>query len=460
VDKAMRIWPTKRWWKRIGLGFVFLLALALILNAVMSWRVEHQIQSRIAAIRASGEPASISDLAPKPVPESENAAAVMAKLGPRLDQFSKDYAKFDDTPAGKGYNARTDIGEPPTASQLQAIRAILDNYPDIDAGLAEVVSRDKYASLTDFSMNTEQFIDFNLKEPMGRNRTGSRFLRWRMEELTGAGQRDKAVAYGIEALKLARQYDNEPLMVNMLVAIAMRGIAVEPLYDALNSGPVSPEVHAALDKELAIHESSARVLGAMKTERGFVLDSTQVLPPVAEPAWLYSFIGWPIKRFYLGAVDYYDVVLAEVSRASKDGTAGRHFAEPDATGYGPLATLITPAVQAAFTADVRCTTQLRALRIFNALRQFAEKNGREATKLEELGLPAEALIDPFDGKPLKLKHTEDGWIVYTVMTNATDDGGDFLGMKDFGVAPPKWRLTEKPDSDAGAAQAAPAADQK
>jgi len=272
-----------------------------------------------------------------------------------------------------------------------------------------------------------------------------------MEELTGAGQRDKAVACGIEGLKLARQYDNEPLMVNMLVAIAMRGIAVEPLYDALNSGSVSPEMHAALDQELARHETSTRLLNAMKTERGFSIDSIKAYPSeFGPPAWLVSFIGWPVKSFHVGAIEYFDVVLAAMSMASKDGPAGRHFAEPDSTAYGPLATLLTPAVQAAFNADVRCTAQLRALRIFNALRQFVEKNGHEATKLEELGLPAEAVIDPFDGKPLKLKRVTEGWVVYTVMTDGVDDGGDFMDLKDFGVAPPKRRITQKPEGDAQA----------
>ena len=37
---------------------------------------------------------------------------------------------------------------------------------------------------------------------------------------------------------------------------------------------------------------------------------------------------------------------------------------------------------------------MRALRIFNALRQFAAENGREAAGLEELGLPEQATMDP------------------------------------------------------------------
>src|SRR4051812_23291748 len=57
-DKSMRIWPT-RWWKRIGLGFVILVALALLANGVMAWRTSARLNGKIAAIRATGEPASI-----------------------------------------------------------------------------------------------------------------------------------------------------------------------------------------------------------------------------------------------------------------------------------------------------------------------------------------------------------------------------------------------------------------
>ena len=88
---------------------------------------------------------------------------------------------------------------------------------------------------------------------------------------------------------------------------------------------------------------------------------------------------------------------------------------------------------------------LRALRIFNALRGFADKNGRDAAGLDELSLPKEATIDPFSGEALKLKHTREGWIVYTVFRNGVDDGGRFIELNDYGVAPPRLRLTEEPE---------------
>jgi hypothetical protein len=76
------------------------------------------------------------------------------------------------------------------------------------------------------------------------------------------------------------------------------------------------------------------------------------------------------------------------------------------------------------------------------LRQFAENHDRDAKGLAELGLPQAATIDPYSGQPLKLKRTDEGWLVYSVMDNGVDDRGDFIGRMDYGVGPPKLRLTE------------------
>ena len=99
-------------------------------------------------------------------------------------------------------------------------------------------------------------------------------------------------------------------------------------------------------------------------------------------------------------------------------------------------------MRAVFQANARSLALSRALRVGIALRQFAEENGREANGWEELDLPEKATIDPYSGGPLKLKPTDDGWVIYSVMQNGVDDGGDFRGHKDYGIAPPKLRLTE------------------
>ena len=118
----------------------------------------------------------------------------MAALGPRLDAFSKEYGRFlDKSPLGKGYGGRRDRGLPATAEQMAAIRGILNTFPDIDAGLAAAAASNNYASVADYSLDHNRFLDQQLKVQISRFRTAARFLDWRIEELVAAGQQGKAV---------------------------------------------------------------------------------------------------------------------------------------------------------------------------------------------------------------------------------------------------------------------------
>lgn len=439
----MKIWPTKRVWMRIGVGLAILFGLVLTANGFMVWRTERQIQARFAAIRAAGDPAVISDLAPAPIPEDENAAVILQRLGPRLDAFSKDYAKFSGSPPGKAFDKRVDRGEAPTAEQIAAIRAILDQYSDVTAGLAEAVAIEKYASLADYSVDHQKFLDTWLKNEVGRIRTATRFLHWQSEVLLAEGKRDEAAQQGIKVLQLARLYDAEPLLVNYLVAIAIRGIAVNMLYDTLVAGPVTPATHAAIEKDLALHDTPQRVLHAIKTDRAFsgsvILEAGMGSIMGTDRPFYFNMVSWPIKRIFAGSGGYMDEQIAIIAKSwpNPNKNIGRSGAD-----LGIMADLLQPALQAAYDAELRIVATMRALRVFNALSEYREANGKEATGLADLKLPAAATIDPHSNQPLLLKSTPEGWIVYSVMGNGKDDGGDFKGLKDFGVAPRTHRATE------------------
>jgi hypothetical protein len=452
----MQLLGSARRLKRLAMIIGIVVALVLIANGFMAWRTERQLQGRMAAIRAAGDPASISDLAPAPVPANENAAVVLDRIASRLDEFSKEYAAWTDAALGKDYDQRSDRGEPATKEQIASIRAIVDKYQDIAAALAAAAKCDQYASTADYTADYQKFLDDGLKNQVGRIRTAARFLNWSAEASIAAGQHERAVEQGIELMRLARHYDAEPLLVNYLVSIAVRGHGCQILYDGLAAGPVSPELHAAVEKELALHDNSARIVHALKTDRAYsasVASQTVTGPEMKEVnAPFGGLVYWPMKRQFVGAMDYLDTQLALVAQSwpHVNSQVGRQGA-PDETGLGIMADLLLPALQASYEAESRIVGVMRSLRIFNALAEFAEKNGREASGLDELKLPPAMTIDPYSRKPLKLKHTDAGWIVYSVMRNGVDDGGDFVELKDYGVAPARYRMTEKP--------AQPAADQ-
>ena len=100
----MRIWPTKRFWKRLAIGAAIVVALALIANGFMAWWVEHQLQAKIAAIRAAGDPASIADLRRSRSPPTRTPPRSCSNLAPAR-RVSKEHSQiFDRTPLGKAYD--------------------------------------------------------------------------------------------------------------------------------------------------------------------------------------------------------------------------------------------------------------------------------------------------------------------------------------------------------------------
>lgn len=438
----MQFFPTKRFWKRLAIGICLVIGLLLIVNGTFAWRAERGLQQEVASIRAEGEPSSIAELAPPPIPADKNAAAILRKIEPRISAFGNEHGSFFNTPIGKAYDEAGERGERATAEQIAAIRAILNKYPDVAEGVAAAVASDQYASMLDYSLNQKKFIEAII-EHQSETRQAARFLAWKIEVDRADGNVDAAMQHGLQMLRLARLYDNEPCMICFLIGVAIRGIAIESLYDTLASGKVSEATHAALDKELARHDDPRRLRRAIITERAMGAGWFDALSE-EHSLFLANALGWPMKNYQVGCLVMMDAQLKLADRPwhelNKQFESGVSPETP--TGYGAAADMLMPAIRASFQANARGIALLRSLRIYNALRQFAEQNGREASGLDDLKLPKEATIDPYSGEPLKLKHTDDGWMVYTVMENGVDDGGNFTKLKDFGVAPRKWRGVE------------------
>jgi hypothetical protein len=432
---------------RLVVALAVIILLAFVMNGYFAARAEWRLRSQLAAIRAAGDPASIADLSPRAVPDDENAAAIMKQIEPRLLNFSKAYGAFFNTQLGKKYDQARDRGEPAAKEQIDAIRDVLADFDDVETAIEDASNCDEYASQLDFTLDQPALIAALI--PTVQNaRTASRLLAWRNEVLVADGKYDGAIQNGIEALRFARLHDEEPTLVSYLVSIAMRGIAVDQLYDNLASGRVSPRAHAALDRELALHDDPNRMVRALKTERALGADwiNSQMKGGYAP---VLHYLGWKLKSFESEVIDSMNdsVRVADQPWYKVRPMLNQMHSQAQPSNSRILANLMEPAVQAAFEANARWLAQLRALRIDNALCEFAETNGHDASGLEGLKLSQAATLDPYSGQPLKLKRIPAGWIVYSVMENGIDDGGDFTALKDFGVGPANARSTQKPGAN-------------
>ncbi len=446
----------KRIMKRLAIGLALLFAMLLVANAVYSWHIGRKLEQRLAQLRTAGEPTTFAELAPKPIPPEQDAAVHLQRLAPKLKAFAKEHVDFlDRSPLGKSFSKREDRGEPPTSEQIAAIREILSHYPNLPQALDEASRCEGYASQIDYTVDEidskeaeiarmEAKIAADLCSPspvleevmssaISDRRTPVRFLRWKITVLLAEGKQEEALRAGLVTLRLARHYDCEPALVNGLVACAVRGATAGSLNLVLRAGPISAEVRQQLDQELALHEDPARIQHVMKTER--VINLSVEKSMFAQAWW----VPWMEKGLLVDTIDYYERLLPvitqpwykshkQIGRLNTDVSHSTHVS-------GVLLGLLTPLIEVANDSFHRNMAQLRCLRILNALAAYAQENGQEAEGLDDLDLPDAAKLDPFSGEPLKLKWTDEGWVVYSVFKNGTDDGGNFKDQADWGLGP-------------------------
>jgi hypothetical protein len=420
--------------KRILIWIGALLALAIVGNTMMAWRVQSQQNARLAAIRAAGLPASIRELKPAPVPDSLNAAAVIERATPAINAFGASHVHFlDRTPLGKAYGDIND-DQLPTVEQAAAMRAILDQHAALDAALTQAVACNVWASRANFTLDHQQFINAAISE-IQATRGAARYAAWQIAVLAREGKTDDAVRRGVDLLKLARLHESEPMTVSYLVSIAVRGVAVRALNQALWSGTVSAEVRAALDAELARADDPQSFANMLTTERAVALEAMDAMTGQV-PHFVVAWLGWPARQQFMGAYDLLDVVIHEAKQPWQQFRQAVVAGNLNSTPRGTLGELLWPGLIAGVEARTRDLAQMRALRILNAIQTFEEAQGREASGFADLGLPADATVDPYSGQPLLLRHTDDGWIVYSVGQNKRDDGGTLNEQRlDVGIGP-------------------------
>jgi len=128
-----------------------------------------------------------------------------------------------------------------------------------------------------------------------------------------------------------------------------------------------------------------------------------------------------------------ELVIADLPRYKADSEIKQ--IRQQAGTSGTLTKLVFPALHATRDAVDRTRANIRCLRVLNAWLAYSEAHGAAPKTLVELGLDGEALVDPYNGKPLVDRETPEGLIVYSVGADGNDDGGTSEGMKDVVAGP-------------------------
>lgn len=428
----------KRFFKWLAIGVGLLLAIALTVNAIASWRAGVRLEALLQPLQEAGDPLKLADLASAPPPPEKNgatflrrAARDMEALGREIAPLSKDEYLKDDRLTAKG---------------AELVKSAMSAYPDVLPLLEQAANAPEYDPQHDFEIAqpVNEFLTPFLNHVQSL-RSAARLLHYRTDLLRRENDRDGAMRASLVSLRFSQQIAREPLLIGYLVALATRSIALEDLDRSLRDGDVSDALRDQLEAQLERSLDESPFVAALKSERAYGLSSFEELTsgPVA------AVLLW---KFRQDECDYLELLAGEIALAGEPryrvASELSALQKPPA-GIGMLTAGVAPAVAVARTARDRVETVAQCLRVYSALQVFLARNEGQRPELDKLGLPAELTTDPYDGQPLRLKPVDGDWMVYSVGENLKDDGGKSDGMADVGVGLKVEAASEGADEQSG-----------
>lgn len=423
--------------QRAALLVIGILISMVALPFVLNMRVQYEVAKRCQDIRKAGEPVTFSELSqwmPSPAPEKNGAAA---------------YQKaFDAKPADVDKSIMTDynnqLSEAPRHGRwpdtlLTLGQTVLDTNAQRLALLYKAVEYPEVQFPLDYSQGPAMTLPH-----LAQFREMARLLA--LEASLAAHRGDCAQAEkSLGALAvLPDSLRGDPILISQLVRIAIRGIADNAIQRALELCSFSDEQLAALYQTVQRQEDPEALPRAFIVERvrslSFLNDEgrTQSTCPVPKqdnqppPANLKARMAQSISRLTGESLRYLDVMqqMIDISRkpiheALPAMTALKNKQQESSGGFLYFPNCTVSGLFTAIEAFARSAAETRSVATALAVERYRLKNGRLPAALQDL-VPefTEAVpLDPYDGKPLRYRVDGNGYTVYSISINRTDDGG-------------------------------------
>jgi hypothetical protein len=420
----------------LSVGLLVVVAAIAVVVARANAGAEAQLDETLAALRNSGAPLTLDELARKPPPPEENAATYLRRAKESLNAIDKEISAAYENESDADQEA-IDLGRP-TAAYLKAVGSALDAYPKALELVQQAAACPAYDSQLNYSADTADFIE-ELTKQIQLNRAAIRSLDYHGTLQIADGRYDAAVDTGITMLRLCRHFDADPTILGSLVALACRGMTLAMIDLALRSGEVSEATRDRLDQELQQADVVAVYRRGLESDRAFGLEALEEIEAgkYQHPDEKLKFMWQAPAAFKQDQSGYLDYMARSIALADRPFAEikGNPELQQALAAAGQLADLIAPATVAAQAALGRAQAYLRSVRILNSIQRYEHKHPGKEPTVAELGLPEAITTDPFNGKPLHVEKKPAGWLIYSVDQNLKDDGGKTTPPIDCGFGP-------------------------
>jgi len=384
------------------------------------------------------------------IPADEDAAARVLAV---LDLIPEDWQSTDPkVRAAQGPHRGIDLDE-----EVGKVEPNARIPADMAAGLAAEMeslsdARDEARPLADLSRG--RFVldyEFNVLEtrlPNTQNsRKVARLLMLSAYHRAGQGDIDGALDDCRAIVGVSHAIGDEPMIISQLVRIAEDSVAIKAIERVLAQGEATDaalgRVMARLTKEA---EEPFSLIG-LRGERasfndlfGKLADGSLPISALSDGPKLptgpvrYGPHGWAFFQYNQGIAIHFTTRAVEIAKLPM-GQQRARWVEWKAVTKKPeslwralpaaLFYLMLNASDAFPRAHERLYGMLNVTRAIVAMERFRLAFGRWPESIDEIpkSILPDTPIDPYSGRPVRAARVPDGWVVYCVGPDLTDDGG-------------------------------------
>ena len=416
--------------------------LVILIAGFVCFRIvlRSKLNARLDAIRADGYPATCAELdAWYTIPESaENAADNLTDAFSHLHKLDHEEAKFIPVigvVSFAEFPARTE----PLSEKTKALitQHLADNQQALELlHKGAAIEHSRYP--IDLSKGFVAVIP-----DLSDIRESAKLLK--LEAILHAenGKPQSAARSIKSTFGLAQSLSKEPLLISQLGRIAYQALAVSTIEHSINRTEFSDEQLADLSQTLVNAEDPCAMTRAFVGERcmgfsifeipaaqisralNFAGDRPQLLSVLAISLYRFAGLADMDAIIYLDLLNDY-VKALKLSPEQRREAADAAFAKFEKTSrIHVISHIIMPELSSCTIIDVRIAAQLRTARTGLAVQRYRLAAGKLPDTLAELvptyldAVPE----DPFDGKELRYKKLETGFVVYSIGEDGIDDGG-------------------------------------
>ena len=224
------------------------------------------------------------------------------------------------------------------------------------------------------------------------------------------GDIDGALTGGQALLNTQRAVREAPSIMRLLMSLAIRQIAMSAIEHALAQGQASPAMLEATQKLFEAEAADGLIVQSLRGERiGSYLKVEEMRADAIASLFLIS-TQVVLLRLYNQAVEHAKAPAHEQTRL---------FAawQEQAKSAPALVKLAAPALLKGVDANLRTEARLRCTVAALAAERFRLMENRWPKTQDELvasKLLTEVLLDPYTGKLLRLRPTNDGLVIHSV----------------------------------------------